>query len=539
MNYPYYHDPISGAPSGRFSAPFSRSNISNPITPHGIPYNPPEQPQYGDVSQEQQPSRLRRALNFLGKAALVGGTAYALNRAYSNYHDTKDAPVEDRPNYDDGNVVDIVPVRDKVQKFLNTGDVDVEGRPINPGPYESAPRSDRYPSGRGAGGDYLKGVSSKDFKAAGDEPSEIASISVADPEDVGGLRTKKSKDLLSKFRKNIPTTEGRAQTEHPGLDEEIVGVSPEQADRSEVWAFVDNDRFFDHPDVDDHSGADETSNVPHAGQQHLDNYANGAIEKVLFEEFGEEWPEVLEERAQWNRSYEGPEIAGGETYNFPDPASEPGIASNESIAVRRSELTPDAQLKTQLFDKPTKARPDWKDSDSFYVHDLSTKDHIPEGLSPEKEAEALAQLRADNQTRVGIQQAIYEGQPRAYEGLDSMGGLTNIVLQQTNPNPTSLHKISGGEHGRGKVTNTLLDKAKKFSMDKWSDDNGGDGGGGGGINTPSRKTRYTHPLRGNMTEKEWYNQNAFKIARLAVDNPDFDSEAYYDSKKKWIEDQMD
>ena len=76
-------------------------------------------------------------------------------------------------------------------------------------------------------------------------------------------------------------------------------------------------------------------------------------------------------------------------------------------------------------------------------------------------------------------------------------------------------------------------------MDKWSDDNGGDGGGGGGINTPSRKTRYTHPLRGNMTEKEWYNQNAFKIARLAVDNPDFDSEAYYDSKKKWIEDQMD
>ena len=533
MQYPYYYDQNTGAPSGRFSAPFSRANIRNPITPHGISYTPPEGSQYEEPVQ-QQPSRLRRAANFLGRAALLGGLAYGLNKAYgkSGSSESEPAPVEDRTNWADGDVIDVVPIADKVQKFLNTGDIDLEGRPINPKQYESAPKSSYYPSGRGAGGDYLRGVSPGDFKAAGDDPSAIAAISVADPEEVGGLRTKKSKDLLSKFRKNILTTEGRPQTEHPGLDEEIVGVSPEQEALSKTWAFVDNDRFFDHPDVDDPNVVnDEAPNV-NAGQQHLDNYATGAVEKLLFDEFGEEWPEVLEERRQWNRSYTGPEVAGGQTYEFPDPASEPGIASNESIAVRRSELTPDAQLKTQLFDKPTKARPDWRDSGSFYVHDLSTKDHIPEGLSPEKEAEALAQLRADNQTRVGIQQAIYEGQPRAYEGLDSMGGLTNIVLQQTNPNPTSLHKLSGGEHGRGRVVNTLLDKAKKFSMNEWSDDNGGE------INTPSRQMSYTYPLQGNMSPEKYFSQNAFKIARLAADNPDFDSDAYYDNKKKWLEDQM-
>ena len=462
MNYPYYYDQATGAPSGRFSAPMSRANIRNPITPYGIPYNPPE----GVTSEyaapiQQQPSRLRRAANFLGRAALIGGALYAASQVGKG-GDDEVTPVDVRVE---------TPVRERVQDLLksvpSTGDVDVEGNPINPKQYDSAPRSSYYPSGRGAGGDYLKGVSTRDFKAAGDDPSAIAAISIADPEEVGGLRTKKSKDLLSKFRKNILTTEGRPQTEHAGLDEEIVGVSPEQAALGKTWAFVDNDRFFDHPDVDDHAGSDETPNVD-AGQQHLDNYSQDAVTQLLVDKFGDNWETLAQERAA-TTGYTGPEVAGGDVYEFPNPASEPGIASNESLAVRRSELTPDAQLKTQLFDKPTKARPDWRDSSTFYVHDLATKDYIPAGLSPEEEAQARAQLRAENQARVGLQKAIYEGQPRAYEGFDSMGGLTNVVLQATNPNPgsRSLHTLSGGKHGRGKVKRPLLDRAKGFSMDQW------------------------------------------------------------------------
>jgi len=42
-----------------------------------------------------------------------------------------------------------------------------------------------------------------------------------------------------------------------------------------------------------------------------------------------------------------------------------------------------------------------------------------------------------------------------------------------------------------------------------------------------------------MSTEKYFDQNAFKIAKLAVDNPDFDSEAYYDNKRKWIEDLMD
>ena len=57
--------------------------------------------------------------------------------------------------------------------------------------------------------------------------------------------------------------------------------------------------------------------------------------------------------------------------------------------------------------------------------------------------------------------------------------------------------------------------------------------------TPSRQMSYTYPLQGNMTNDEYFNQGAYKIAKTAVDNPDFDSEAYYDNKKKWIQDQMD
>ena len=274
MNYPYYYDQATGAPSGRFSAPMSRANIRNPITPYGIAYTPPEgaTSEYAAPTQ-QQPSRLRRAANFLGRTALIGGALYAASQLGKGGDDGV-TPVDVRVE---------TPVRDRVQDLLksvpSTGDVDVEGNPINPKQYDSAPRSSYYPSGRGAGGDYLKGVSTRDFKAAGDDPSAIAAISIADPEEVGGLRTKKSKDLLSKFRKNILTTEGRPQTEHAGLDEEIVGVSPEQAALGKTWAFVDNDRFFDHPDTNTPGVPDEVSNVPDAGKQHLDSYASAVQQR--------------------------------------------------------------------------------------------------------------------------------------------------------------------------------------------------------------------------------------------------------------------
>jgi hypothetical protein len=101
----------------------------------------------------------------------------------------------------------------------------------------------------------------------------------SDPEEVGGLN-KKGKEQLTAFRKkiNIPTTEGRPQTGHPRVDEEIIGISPEQAQGSKTWAFIDNDRFFDHPDADTPGVSDETSNVPHAGKQHLDNYMSRLLD---------------------------------------------------------------------------------------------------------------------------------------------------------------------------------------------------------------------------------------------------------------------
>jgi len=342
MQYPYYYDQTTGAPSGHFSDPVARANIRNPITPYGIAYTPPERPtseyeQPVQEPQQQRPSRLRRAAGFLKDVAVLGTLGYMLyDQGKQRDRDNEVTPVEVR---------DVTPVRDRVQNLLrgvaDTGDIDVEGKPIKPGPYESAPRRSSYPSGRGAGGDYLK----------------------SDPEEVGGIRSASRENMRRKFRKNIFTTEGRPQTEHPGLDEEIVGISPEQEARREKWVNsplavkskpkkvdksgfytddyyqdsdsyqLDRDRFFDHPDVDDHAGADETPNVD-AGQQHLDNYTNGAIEKVLFDEFGEDWPQILEERRQWNRSYTGPEVAGTDTITYP-------LEEGGSEAVTRAQLTPD------------------------------------------------------------------------------------------------------------------------------------------------------------------------------------------------------
>ena len=57
--------------------------------------------------------------------------------------------------------------------------------------------------------------------------------------------------------------------------------------------------------------------------------------------------------------------------------------------------------------------------------------------------------------------------------------------------------------------------------------------------TPSRQMSYNYPLQGKMSDEEYFSQGPWKIANTANDNPDFDSEAYYDNKKKWIQDQMD
>jgi len=642
MQYPYYYDQNTGAPSGHFSDPTARANIRNPITPYGIAYTPPERPtsEYEQSVQEpqrQRPSRLRRAAGFLKDVAVLGTLGYMLyDQGKQRDRDNEVTPVEVR---------DVTPVRDRVQNLLkgvaDTRDIDVDGNPIKPGPYESAPRLGPFTppqDRRQAGGDYFKTVAKEAFRKAGgmytgdfdDEgepieakgnedknfgygtPSALAEISVADPEEVGGIRSAKSENMRRKFRKNIFTTEGRPQTEHPGLDEEIVGISPEQEARREKWVNsplavkskpkkvdergfytddyyqdsdsyqLDRDRFFDHPDVDDHAGADETPNVD-AGQQHLANYTNGEVEKVLFDEFGDDWPQILEERRKWNRSYTGPEVAGTGTLTYP-------IEEGGSEAVTRAELTPDMVLKAQFIEKPTDDPATWRESPVGYKWNLATGDGLNEGD------------RNAGITQLG--EFIADRMPGTQQGKESMGGLINVVEDETRQEPNKLYKfaqmkkIEGDpslaekqreygeisnrrtkamnerrkelkkelgavvpDHGRGQRDSAFLAKGTKFDMSEWDEQQdlpersdtsvrlarGYDKAKRRGLipdsaaddSTPTRKTRYTYPLQGNMSTEKYFDQNAFKIAKLAVDNPDFDSEAYYDNKRKWIQDQMD
>lgn len=336
MNYPYYYDHTTGAPSGRFSAPASREGISNPITPYGIPYGQPNAIQY-EVPVQEQPSRLRRAADFLGRAALVGGLAYGLHRA---------------------NRKDTTPVNDVVQGLLSGSTEPKPTRPVSD-----------YPSGRGPGGDYLR----------------------TDPEEVGGIRTKKGEQQLAKFKKslNIPTTEGRPQTEYPGLDEEIVSVSPEQSALSKTWAFVDNDRFFDHPDVDDPSVInDESPNVA-AGQQHLGNYIDRLVDSAV---------EHLENTTQ-----------------FPAPAS--------SSMMRGVEISPDFEVEVTTFPGKRQQRRA-EAARKAGIHDMKDKYYYDQLQLKETDSREVQQEKVKKQ--VELMDAMRAGST----GAVSMGNKYNELLKK-------------------------------------------------------------------------------------------------------------
>ena len=242
MYYPYYQDPMTGVPAGHFSAPLSRGNISNPITPYGIPYHSPHQSPYPPVvpGPQRQPHRFRNALQ---KGLLLGGALYAASQLGKGGDDGDD-------NGGDGSRAPFIPKSPKTppsDKFANQPQINDGGYPGDIGHKKPAEN-------------YL----------------------TTDPEEVGGLRSQVSKDFLSDFRKNIASEYTFDSV--PPVESERVGVSPEQEARSRTWTSLDNDRFFDHPDLppgedDAHIQGDQSLNDA------VDNFlVYGATRPVTFEQ---------------------------------------------------------------------------------------------------------------------------------------------------------------------------------------------------------------------------------------------------------------
>ena len=190
------------------------------------------------------------------------------------------------------------------------------------------------------------------------------------------------------------------------------------------------------------------------------------VDTLLSERFGPDW-ETQEFR---NRSYSGPEVAGTGTMEYPlSDAMEPG----DSLATRRSELTPEMKLKAQFFDKPTKANPTWRDGKKGYEWDLSTDDYLDEGESMadyrqrNRGAVQLGEFIADrmpgSQERVEIKEGpvLPGGEDRRgeLEGKESMGGLTNLVLRQVDKTDPA----KGIEDDRA----VKFDKARQFGIGDW------------------------------------------------------------------------
>ena len=190
------------------------------------------------------------------------------------------------------------------------------------------------------------------------------------------------------------------------------------------------------------------------------------VDTLLSERFGPDW-KTQEFR---NRSYSGPEVAGTGTMEYPlSDAMEPG----DSLATRRSELTPEMKLKAQFFDKPTKANPTWRDGKKGYEWDLSTDDYLDEGESMadyrqrNRGAVQLGEFIADrmpgSQERVEIKEGpvLPGGEDRRgeLEGKESMGGLTNLVLRQVDKTDPA----KGIEDDRA----VKFDKARQFGIGDW------------------------------------------------------------------------
>ena len=131
----------------------------------------------------------------------------------------------------------------------------------------------------------------------------------------------------------------------------------------------------------------------------------------------------------------------------PTEANEPG-----STAVRRSELTPDMRLKAQFYDKPYKTEDDpstWTEGKHGYSWNLATDDYMNPGESREEYSarnrakaqlgEFIADRMLGTQENVVIQSGPDKGE---LAGKQSMGGLVNVVLDETHKGPDKLYKFA-------------------------------------------------------------------------------------------------
>ena len=142
----------------------------------------------------------------------------------------------------------------------------------------------------------------------------------------------------------------------------------------------------------------------------------------------------------------------------PTEANEPG-----STAVRRSELTPDMRLKAQFYDKPYKTEDDpstWTEGKHGYSWNLATDDYMNPGESREEYSarnrakaqlgEFIADRMLGTQENVVIKRgptiedgiAYGEDHRGELQGKQSMGGLVNVVLDETHKGPDKLYKFA-------------------------------------------------------------------------------------------------
>ena len=142
----------------------------------------------------------------------------------------------------------------------------------------------------------------------------------------------------------------------------------------------------------------------------------------------------------------------------PTEANEPG-----STAVRRSELTPDMRLKAQFYDKPYKTEDDpstWTEGKHGYSWNLATDDYMNPGESREEYTarnrakaqlgEFIADRMLGTQENVVIKRgptiedgiAYGEDHRGELQGKQSMGGLVNVVLDETHKGPDKLYKFA-------------------------------------------------------------------------------------------------
>ena len=237
-------------------------------------------------------------------------------------------------------------------------------------------------------------------------------------------------DKIKQFTEGQRTPGGR---EIPGTNTVEIGVEHDLGDNPQ----------FDDPNQQ-HEQVSVAPSRGGTGFAYVEP-ARDRVDTLLSERFGPDW-ETQEFR---NRSYSGPEVAGTGTMEYPlSDAMEPG----DSLATRRSELTPEMKLKAQFFDKPTKANPTWRDGKKGYEWDLSTDDYLDEG-------ESMADYRQRNRGAVQLGEFIADRMPGSQEGKESMGGLTNLVLRQVDKTDPA----KGIEDDRA----VKFDKARQFGIGDW------------------------------------------------------------------------